>query len=385
MTLLPANSLAADSLAAKASGFRTLHIGAVAVDPALILAPMSGVTNSCFRRLIKELNPGSVGLVVTEFISVEGLTRQNAQSMRMMSFAECERPISVQIFGYDIDRMADAAKMAEDAGADIVDINSGCPVPKVVKKGGGCELMRQPEHLGRILRAVKRAIRVPLTLKIRAGWDEKNLNAPEIARMAQEEGVSMLAVHGRTRVQLYRGEADWQIIERIAEQLSIPVVGSGDIVSVESARLRQNSAVRGLMIGRAALSNPWVFSELQAGLCRGEFVRPGAVATVDILERYLALLLESVPEKSAVGRMKQLASQVTRRVRGSADVRQSLCYCRSANEFREVLQRWREQLELGERNGINSLGSKTDVICSEEPYSNDYSPNAAGPSHVGVQ
>jgi nifR3 family TIM-barrel protein len=305
---------------------------------------MSGVTNIAFRRLIKQLNPGAVGLVVTEFISIEGMTRGNAQSMQMMRYAEEERPISIQIFGHEISRMVDAAKMVEDSGANIVDINCGCPVPKVVKKGGGCELMRQPEHLARMLAAVKRAVSIPLTVKIRAGWDNRSRNAVEIARIAEDAGVSMLAIHGRSRQDLYRGEADWEIIEEVAESLHIPVVGSGDVVDKTTADRVLQGKIAGIMIGRGALANPWIFGDIHAERCgRTPEARP-VDAIVDVLEHYQRLLQEEMSDKAALGRLKQLASQATRSVRGSAAVRRALCTSGSVDAYSEVLKQWREEL-----------------------------------------
>lgn len=323
---------------------RPLKVGKVETTPPLLLAPMSGVTNSAFRRLIRRKNPGTIGLVVTEFISIEGLTRHNPKSLNMMKFHEAERPLSIQIFGYDVSRMVDAAKMAEEVGADIVDINSGCPVPKVVKRGGGCELMRQPDHLGRMLEEVARAISVPLTLKIRSGWDENSKNAVEIAKMAESAGVKMLTVHGRTRVQLYRDYADYEIIRKVCESVSIPVVGSGDVVCPESAAERLSYGVSGLMIGRGALENPWIFSEIANGL-KGvpNEIRP-ETAIPDVMFEYLELLREDLPEKAIIGKMKQFASQVTRKIWGSAEIRKELCRSQSLEQFQDILLRWRDTL-----------------------------------------
>ncbi|MCB0324912.1 MAG: tRNA-dihydrouridine synthase family protein, partial [Bdellovibrionales bacterium] len=271
---------------------------------------------------------------------------------------------SIQIFGNPIERMVDAAIMIEQAGAEIVDINCGCPVPKVVKKGGGCELMRQPEHLEKILRAIRRAISIPLTVKIRSGWDEQSKNALAIARMAQDCGVSMIAVHGRTRQALYRGEADWSIVGEIARQVSIPVIGSGDVCDAQSAVRSLSTGVHGLMIGRGALANPWIFSEIAAAL-RGEaFTPPPPVATVDILEEYLELLTTDLPEKAVIGRMKQFASQVTRRVRGSTPARRALCTAKSVDEFRTLLKRWRDYLQGGSADEFTSVPEAFDADLS---------------------
>jgi tRNA-dihydrouridine synthase B len=282
----------------------------IQVNPGLVLSPMSGVTTRPFRRLIKELNPGAVGLVVSEFVSVEGMTRGSRRTLEMMKFSEEERPYCVQIFGYDIDRMRDAALMVQDIGADIVDINCGCPAPKVVKRGGGCELMRQPDHLQMIIREVRKALTIPLTLKIRAGWDEGSRNAIEIARMAESEGIEALAVHGRTRAQLYRGSADWNLVEQVAESVSIPVLGSGDVVDRASAELRLTGKIAGLFIGRASMWNPLVFSEILTGA--SNTIRNDQQKMLAILFRYIELLREDFPESSCAGKVKQLASQMCR-------------------------------------------------------------------------
>ena len=334
-----------------------LKIAGLELEPNLILAPMSGVTNSCYRRLIKSENPGAVGLVVTEFISIEGLTRQNLKSLQMMKFRPEERPISIQIFGHTVERMVEAAKMVEDAGADIIDINSGCPVPKVVRRGGGCELMRQPEHLEKLLRAVKSAISIPLTLKIRSGWDDSSRNAPIIAKVAEDAGVSMLAIHGRTRSQLYRGEADWDIVAEIAQSISIPVVGSGDVVDIDSAKRALAKGVAGLMIGRGSFLNPWIFSEILAGLSGKKFTRPADSRTVDIIEQYRDILAEELPEKAMIGKLKQLAAQVTRRVRGGAQYRKRLCLSNNVSQFSEVLVEFREAISLGKLHAVEHVAA----------------------------
>lgn len=306
------------------------------ISPGLVLSPMSGVTCRPFRRLIKELNPGSVGLVVSEFVSVEGMTRGSRRTLEMMRFSEEERPYCVQIFGYDIERMRDAALMVQDFGADIVDINCGCPAPKVVKRGGGCELMRQPDHLRGIISAVRKAVSIPVTLKIRSGWDEESRNAIAIAKMAQEEGIEALAVHGRTRAQLYRGEADWSLVREIADTLSIPVLGSGDVVDQASARDRLTGRIAGLFIGRASIFNPLVFSEIAhgaAGVAKGDSEK-----MLSILFRYIELLREDFQDSSCPGRVKQLASQMCRGVAW----RKPLLGLHTIQEQIEFLQRVRE-------------------------------------------
>ncbi len=289
---------------------RSYAVRAIQINPGLVLSPMSGVTTRSFRRLIKELNPGAVGLVVSEFVSVEGMTRGSRRTLEMMRFSESERPYCVQIFGYDVDRMRDAALMVQDIGADIVDINCGCPAPKVVKRGGGCELMRQPEHLQKIIKEVRKAVQIPLTLKIRAGWDEGSRNAIAVAKMAESEGIEALAIHGRTRSQLYRGIADWDLVAQVADQLTIPVLGSGDVVDRASAEERLKGKIAGLFIGRASMWNPLVFSEIVSGATNT--IRNDHDLMLKILFRYIELLREDFQDSSCGGKLKQLASQMCR-------------------------------------------------------------------------
>ena len=287
------------------------QIGKLRISPGLVLAPMSGVTCRPFRRLIKELNGDCLGLTVTEFISVEALTRNVKRSIEMMRKDASESPFSIQIFGFDVERMSLAAKMAQDAGADTVDINCGCPAPKVVRKGGGCELMRQPEHLAGLLKKVRAAISIPLSLKMRSGWDESLINAPAIAKVAESEGVDALAVHGRTKTQMYRGESDWNVISNVVETVKIPVLGSGDVVDFDSAKQRlEIGKVAGLMVGRGVLSNPFVFKEI-CNLGPLDW-RGNDTKILAVLRRYVELLKEDVPHTLIPGRIKQLASGMCR-------------------------------------------------------------------------
>lgn len=311
------------------------------VSPGLVLSPMSGVTTRPFRRLIKEYNPGAVGLVVSEFVSVEGMTRGSRRTLEMMKFSEEERPYCVQIFGYDVDRMRDAALMVQDIGADMVDINCGCPAPKVVKRGGGCELMRQPDHLRQVIREVRRAVSIPLTLKIRAGWDESSRNAIEIAKMAESEGIEALAVHGRTRAQLYRGLADWSLVQEVAEHLSIPVLGSGDVIDRASAEERLQGKVAGLFIGRASIWNPLVFGEIVSG--ERDTLRNNHGKMLEVLFRYIELLREDFHDSSCAGKLKQIASQMCR----GANWRKPLLTLNTLEQQIELLQSVRDGAFLG--------------------------------------
>src|SRR5881275_3517523 len=212
---------------------RPFKIRDIEIKPPLVLSPMAGVTDVPFRRLLKRR--GGIGLTVSEFISVEGLTRSNPKSKRQMRFYEDERPFAVQIFGGQPERMRVAAEMAEEIGADILDINCGCPAPKVVKHGGGSGLLRDLPRLETILKEIKKAIKIPLTVKIRAGFSESTINAVDTAKLAEDCGVEHIALHGRTKEQGYRGLANWDLVRQVKETVRVPVSGSGDVTTIEGA------------------------------------------------------------------------------------------------------------------------------------------------------
>lgn len=300
-------------------------IGNVQLASGLILAPMSGLTDAPFRQAVLRRSRGALGLVVSEFISVEGLTRNNLRTHQMLRYAEEERPISIQIFGGEVERIVAAAEIVQERGADILDINCGCPVPRVVRRGGGAELMRRPERLEEILRRTRAAVDIPLTLKIRAGWDRNSRNALEIAQMAEACGVTMLAIHGRTRTEAYSGEADWDLIDEVARNISIPVVGSGDIRSpLDGVRRLRETAVSGVMIGRGAMSNPWIFRCIAEAL-RGEQVyEPSVEEKVDFLRDYACGLGKHLPAKAVAGRVKRIATKLTRGLPGGATLRAAI-------------------------------------------------------------
>ena len=247
---------------------------------------MAGMTDTAFRRLVKR--HGGCGLVVTEMVSAEALTRGIDRTLEYAEYTEEERPISIQIFGGDPSTMAAAAQIVEGMGADVVDINMGCPVPKIARHNAGCSLMREPGHASAVVSAMAKAVRIPVTVKMRAGWNDEERNAPMLARMVEDAGAAAIAVHGRTAAQSYSGSADWDLVARIAEQLSIPVFGSGDCL--EPSQLVERASANGLagvLVGRGALRNPWIFQQA-AALARGE------AAPVITLEDRGRFLLEYV-------------------------------------------------------------------------------------------
>ena len=251
---------------------------------------MAGMTDSAFRRLVKR--HGGCGLVVTEMVSSEGLVRGIDRTLEYAEYTEEERPVSIQIFGGDPEKMAAAAQIVESMGADIVDVNMGCPVPKISKHNAGCSLMREPAHAASVVRSIARAVKIPVTVKMRAGWDHDAINAPELAQRVQDVGAAAVAVHGRTAAQSYSGSSDWELIGRVATVVNIPVLGSGDCIEASQVIERmRHSGVAGVLVGRGALRNPWIF-EQAAALVSGS--APRSVTAADrarFLLEYIDLLL----------------------------------------------------------------------------------------------
>jgi len=272
-------------------------IGSVTLPSPLVVAPMAGMTDTAFRRLVKR--NGGCGLVVTEMVSSEGLVRGIDRTLEYAEYTEEERPVSIQIFGGDPEKMAAAAQVVEGMGADIVDVNMGCPVHKIAKHHAGCSLMREPAHAADVIRAMTKAVRIPVTVKMRAGWNHASRNAPELARRVQDAGAAAVTIHGRTAEQSYSGRADWDLVAQVANDLVIPVFGSGDCVEAEEIVARLQSGVSGVLVGRGVLRNPWILSQA-AALVSG---RTPAVITThargEFLRAYVRLLLDEHGNEAA--------------------------------------------------------------------------------------
>ncbi len=299
-----------------------LHYGPLRIDPPLILAPMAGVTDRQFRAILRGL--GGVGLVSMEFISSEALARGSARTRSLMRFVAEERPISIQIYGASPERMAEAARTAEGVGADACDVNMGCPANKVLKGCAGCALMGDLDLARRILAQVRRAIRIPLTVKFRAGLREDRLNYVELGRICEEEGADGVALHPRTAKQMFGGRADWSRIARLKSELSIPVVGNGDVGRAEDAvRMFRETGCDGVMIGRASMRNPWIYGQT-ADLLAGRMpYEPTLEDRRDLILRHFRLVLDEEGHgKLAVHKLRTFTGWYThglpsgRRLRG---------------------------------------------------------------------
>src|SRR6187455_1172358 len=274
-----------------------MKIGKISLDSPFVVAPIAGMTDTAFRRLVKR--EGGCGLVVTEMVSSEGLVRGIDRTLEYAEYTEAERPVSIQIFGGDPAVMADAAQIVESMGADVVDVNMGCPVPKIAKHNAGCSLMREPAHAAEIIAAMSKAVQIPVTVKMRKGWDDGEVNAGELARRVEDAGAKAIAIHGRTAKQSYSGFADWDFVTEIAKTVSIPVFGSGNCIEPEDIVARMKSGVSGVYVGRGVLRNPWILAQAR-DIMEGREARK--ISDEDrgqfLLDYMNLLLIENVDEEA---------------------------------------------------------------------------------------
>jgi tRNA-dihydrouridine synthase B len=314
-----------------------MRIGKIQLDNPVVLAPMAGVTDVAFRLLAKEMG---CGLVYSEMISEKGLLYQNCHTLDILKIDEQERPVAVQIFGSNPEGMAAAAKIVEQSGADIIDINMGCPTLKIVKNGEGSALMRQPELAYQIMASVAQAVAVPVTVKFRKGWDDSSVNAVTMAQLAQRAGLAAVAIHGRTREQFYAGQADWSIISAVKNSISIPVIGNGDIRSPEDAqRMLTETGCDGIMVGRGAQGNPWIFRQILHYLSTGEHLLPPSIdERINILLRHMAMLVAYKGEYVGIREMRRHAAWYTKGLRHSAELRLKFNQAVSQEDFAGVLE-----------------------------------------------
>jgi len=323
-----------------------MKIGPVNLPSPFAVAPMAGMTDTAFRRLVKR--HGGCGLVVTEMVSSEGLVRGIDRTLEYAEFTEEERPIAIQIFGGDPAKMADAAQIVEGMGADIVDINMGCPVPKIAKHNAGCSLMREPEHAASVVAAMAKAVKIPVTVKMRAGWNDDERNAPRLARLVEDAGAAAVTIHGRTAAQSYTGSADWSLVAEISHTLSIPVFGSGDCIEPADIIERMRMGVGGVLVGRGVLRNPWILAQAQ-DLASG---RPARTVTYQergqFLLEYIDLLLqERVDEQRVashdrwvINKLRALGSWYTKGFENGSHLRTAINTTESLHQLRDVISRF---------------------------------------------
>ncbi|MEM5767018.1 MAG: tRNA dihydrouridine synthase DusB [Bacillota bacterium] len=317
-----------------------MKIGDVCIPYPVVLAPMAGVTDISFRRLVKGLG---CGLICTEMVSDKGLIYKNQATWKMLAFHDDERPVSMQIFGAEPATMAEAAKIVAATGVDMIDINMGCPTPKIVKNGEGAALMRTPDLAYAIICAVVDAVDKPVTVKIRAGWDAQHRNAVEIARLAERAGAQAVAVHGRTREQFYTGKADWQVIGEVKSAVSIPVIGNGDIHNPQDAkRMLAETGCDAVMVGRAAQGNPWIFPEIISYLTRGYLLNPPDMSDkIAVFWRHFTMLIQDKGEYVAVREMRKHAAWYTKGYPHAAKYRVLFNQADTREDFRRIFHKWR--------------------------------------------
>lgn len=321
--------------------FHPFDIGKIRIDPPLALAPMAEVTDTYYRSLIKEL--GGVGLVVSEFISAEGLTRKNHRSHAMLRFDEAERPVAIQIYGGDPDRMDDAAAIVEDQGVDILDINMGCPVKKIVNSGAGSAMLKDFDKAARVVEKIKRRVAIPVTVKVRKGWESDDV-IPLLKRF-EEIGVASIAIHGRTRSEAYTGASDWSYIAEVKRELTIPVFGNGDVKTPEDAvRMFQTTGCDGVMIGRGALHNPFIFRDIIAHIS-GQQPVDEANRRIDAMERYLRKI-ETAPQidKWKLHKARTVIGWFSKGIPNARDLRSGLADITSIDDVIRLLHRTRESV-----------------------------------------
>ena len=321
-------------------------IGNVEINGKIVVAPMAGISNMTFRRICKFMG---ASLVVAEMVSDKAITYGNEKTFELLRMNDDERPISQQIFGSDVNSFVEAAKIVEKRmKPDIIDINMGCPVPKVaVKNQAGSALLKNPEKVGEIIKAVVEAVKVPVTVKIRSGWDANSINAVEIAKIAEANGASAITIHARTRAQGYSGRADWNIIKAVVDAVNIPVIGNGDVVSCfDAKKMLDDTGCSAVMIGRGLLGNPRLVRECVEYLESGKL--PEEIdynEKIDMMEYHLKKLCEDKSEKQAVLEIRNHLLNYLKGLPENKEVKNKVCRCKSENEIINVLEEYRNELE----------------------------------------
>ena len=320
-----------------------LKIGELELGQGLILAPMAGITDLSFRRIAKSFD---VDLVTSEMVSSEGLVRNRASTKMLLQSHVEEKPLAIQLFGSDPKVVAEAARIVADEGADIIDLNMGCPVPKVVRQGAGAALLRNPETVAMLVNAVRQAVSIPVTVKTRSGWSQSKINVLEVARVAEDAGADAITIHPRTAKQGFSGSADWPLIARVKQAVNIPVIGNGDVTRPEDVgKMRKLTQCDGVMIGRGAMGNPWIFEQARQ-LTKGQpLYGPTQQERLDVVRRHLELYEESLHGRQSLSGVRSRLMWYSKRLHGSARLRASLSDCRHLKDMIKICEDFFEALE----------------------------------------
>lgn len=313
-----------------------LKIGELELGQGLILAPMAGITDLSFRRIAKSFD---VDLVTSEMVSSEGLVRNRASTKMLLQSHVEEKPLAIQLFGSDPKVVAEAARIVADEGADIIDLNMGCPVPKVVRQGAGAALLRNPETVAMLVDAVRQAVSIPVTVKTRSGWSQSKINVSEVARVAEDAGADAITIHPRTAKQGFSGSADWPLIARVKQAVNIPVIGNGDVTRPEDVgKMRKLTQCDGVMIGRGAMGNPWIFEQARQ-LTKGQpLYGPTQQERLDVVRRHLELYEESLHGRQSLSGVRSRLMWYSKRLHGSARLRASLSDCRHLKDMIKIYE-----------------------------------------------